>query len=150
MSNLNPATTGPHGDQEIPEPQDLEQLLDDLNNNVSSSGTCNHIKKKVAHKLAEELVDKRVRILIAAIKAYRDRQEQYKKSDKPTGIFYTKENGKFVEVKQYNEELVKRLTAHREIIEKIKTSVNNCLLPEATGKAFDALAAILKEYDIVV
>ena len=145
---VRPANTGPQGGQEEPGTQDLDQLLADIVGHTNNVGACNAVIRQATKKIGEELVERHIRILTTGIKAYRDRQEKYVETDKPDGHFYVKEDGKFNRHNTYTEALVKLLAGYKEVLDKLRETVNVCLASEATGEAYDKLEAVLKEHHI--
>ena len=148
---LRPINSGPQGDQDDPKPQDVDQLLGSLTVHVNGRSACSAVVRKVTEKIGDELVDRHIRILATGIKAYKDRKEQYAKSDHPTSCFYRKNDaGAFVKNDTWDEETVKRLTAYQVVIDTLQKAVNKCLLAEAMGADYAELETLLKECNVFI
>jgi acyl transferase domain-containing protein len=146
MSNdpLKPSASGRPGGQPT-----VDNLLATITGHIDSPAACAAAVSKAQSQLQGEMADKRIRLVVAAMKEYQQWLDNYERTDKPTGVFFTKDsNGEFKAHHTYSEELVKRLATLKENIGKLREAVNDCLVEGAKGEVFDKLAAVCKDLHI--
>ena len=129
--------------------QTVDSIIGTITGHADSPDACAAVVKKAFAELQGQLAEKRVRLVVGATKEYQQWLENYTRQDKPTGVYYKRnDDGSFTPVNTYTEELVKRLATLKENTDKLRAAINECLLEEAKGEAFDKLAAVCKDLHI--